>query len=139
MIGKQNEMPEEIFVNNHYGQRWGSYSLDDKLKGTSYTRSDLVQELRRDKERLNRIELEVRELREQLEHANNPVHSCGANCQRAACVMRRERDALKQSLADALGLLKRWVQSHNQTTIISQQSVLIIERLEQLQSERNKQ
>ena len=51
MSDKPNEMPEEIFANSHCSQRWGSYSLDDKLNGTSYTRSDLVQELRRDKER----------------------------------------------------------------------------------------
>ena len=36
----------------------------------------------------------VQELREQLEHALNPIHTCGEQCQRPACVMRRERDRL---------------------------------------------
>lgn len=36
------------------------------------------------------------ELNEQLEHALNPVHSCGANCQRESCKLRRENEELKK-------------------------------------------
>lgn len=41
-----------------------------------------------------KLERERNELREQLEHALNPIHTCGEQCQRPACVMRRERDQL---------------------------------------------
>lgn len=43
----------------------------------------------------DKMQSEISNLKEQLEHALNPVHSCGDDCQRAACVMRRERDKLK--------------------------------------------
>lgn len=41
-----------------------------------------------------KLERERNELREQLEHALNPIHTCGDHCQRPACVIRRERDQL---------------------------------------------
>lgn len=52
--------------------------------------------------RLTELEKELNEAREQLEHALNPIHSCGANCQRDACVMRRELEGkLRTARADA--------------------------------------
>jgi hypothetical protein len=39
---------------------------------------------------------DVEELKEQLEHALNPLHSCSSDCKRPACVFRRERDSLKR-------------------------------------------
>jgi len=48
------------------------------------------------------LETELSELREQLEHALNPVHSCGVGCQREACVVRRELEGkLRTARADA--------------------------------------
>jgi len=53
--------------------------------------------------RLSELEKELTEAREQLEHALNPVHSCGVGCQREACVVRRELEGkLRTSRADAL-------------------------------------
>ena len=49
-----------------------------------------------------KLETELTEAREQLEHALNPVHSCGVGCQREACVMRRELEGkLNTARADA--------------------------------------
>jgi hypothetical protein len=52
------------------------------------------------------LERELGEAKEQLEHATNPVHSCGENCQRPACVFRRERDQWRK-LAESLHAIVR--------------------------------
>lgn len=41
------------------------------------------------------LEREKKELREQFAEALNPIHTCHYECQRPACVLRRERDKLK--------------------------------------------
>jgi cell division septum initiation protein DivIVA len=40
---------------------------------------------------------ELVQLKEQLEHALSPVHSCGEHCQRPTCIMRRERDEARKA------------------------------------------
>lgn len=44
------------------------------------------------------------QLREQLAEALNPIHTCHNECQRPACVLRRENEALRE----ALGLWVAW-------------------------------
>jgi len=54
---------------------------------------------------MQKLEHENQRLREQLEFALNPIHTCHDNCPRIACVMRRERDQWKtvaQELAEDL-------------------------------------
>jgi hypothetical protein len=45
---------------------------------------------------LSVVQRENGELKEQLEQALNPLHSCSSDCKRPACVFRRECDSLKQ-------------------------------------------
>jgi len=52
------------------------------------------------------LERENQRLREQLEFALNPIHTCHDNCPRIACLMRRERDQLKACALEMACALK---------------------------------
>jgi hypothetical protein len=67
---------------------------------------------------VEQLKRELIEAKEQLEHAINPVHSCGQHCQRPACVMRRERDqwkAMAERLASCLDYSSPFTISERET------------------------
>ena len=49
---------------------------------------------------------QLEEAKEQLESALNPIHSCGDNCQRAACVLRRHLAAERKVSDELAWMLK---------------------------------
>lgn len=49
------------------------------------------------KHRIEQLERELDEAKEQLENALNPIHSCGDGCQRPACQLRREAKDAERS------------------------------------------
>lgn len=109
----ENKMPEVIFAQP---QIYFSYGVwDVRHVGTSYTRTDIVQELR-----------------EQLKHALNPIHTCGEQCQRPACVIRRECDQLQKKLETVETIIE-----YLEKTIIEQRDELLAkaQRLEKENTE----
>lgn len=57
---------------------------------------DVIKAVRREMDKQagrDSLKQQLEEAKEQLESALNPIHSCGDNCQRAACVLRRQLTA----------------------------------------------